>query len=237
MSRLKILIVDDERLAREEIKQHLLGCRDFDIVGEAENADEAEKLIIQLQPDLLFLDIQMPERSGLELLESLEYVPEIIFTTAYDQYAVKAFELNALDYLVKPIRRERFSQAIEKMRTKFAVKSGLAAEHTFFIREGERYYFVKVKDIYLIESAGNYARLYVDGKKLYLKRSLNHLEKTLDQQSFFRISRTEIINTNYIKHIRPQARGRLTIVLQTGESLEVSTRQSAAFKNRHIADS
>jgi len=236
MSRLKVMIVDDERLAREEIKQHLLSYKDFDIVGEAANADEAEKLIIQFQPDLIFLDIQMPERSGLELLESLEYVPEVIFTTAYDQYAVKAFELNALDYLVKPVRRERFFQAVEKVRTKFPVKSGLAAEHTFFIREGERYYFVKVKDIYLIESAGNYARLYVNGKKLYLKRSLNHLEKTLDKQLFFRISRTEIINTNYIKQIRPQAKGRLTIILQTGETLEVSTRQSAAFKNRHIVD-
>jgi len=236
MSRLKVMIVDDERLAREEIKQHLLSYQDFDIMSEAANADEAERLIIQFQPDLLFLDIQMPERSGLELLESLEYVPEVIFTTAYDQYAVKAFELNALDYLVKPVRRERFSQAIEKARTKFSVRPGLAAERTIFIREGERCYFVKVKDIYLIESAGNYARLYVDGKKLYLKRSLNHLEKTLDQQLFFRISRTEIINTNYIKQIQPQAKGRLTVILQTGESLEVSTRQSAAFKNRHIVD-
>jgi len=236
MSRLKVMIVDDERLAREEIKQHLLSYKDFDIAGEAANADEAEKLIIQFQPDLIFLDIQMPERSGFELLESLEAVPEVIFTTAYDQYAVKAFELNALAYLVKPVRRERFFQAVEKVRTKFPVKSGLAAEHTIFIREGERYYFVKVKDIYLIESAGNYARLYVNGKKLYLKRSLNHLEKTLDKQLFFRISRTEIINTNYIKQIRPQAKGRLTIILQTGETLEVSTRQSAAFKNRHIVD-
>lgn len=236
MNRLKIMIIDDERLAREEIKQHLLSYPDFDIVGEAANADDAEKQINQLQPDLLFLDIQMPERSGLELLESLEDVPEVIFTTAYDQYAVKAFELNALDYLVKPIRRERFVQAIEKVHTRFSVKPGLAAERTIFIREGERCYFVKVKDIYLVESAGNYARLYVDGKKLYLKRSLNHLEKTLDQKLFFRISRTEIINTNYIKQIQPQAKGRLTVILQTGESLEVSTRQSAAFKNRHVVD-
>lgn len=236
MNKLKVMIIDDERLAREEIKQHLLSYQGFDIVGEAADADDAEKQIIQHQPDLLFLDIQMPERSGLELLESLEHVPEVIFTTAYDQYAVKAFELNALDYLVKPIRRERFAQAIEKALNRFSVKPGLAAERTIFIREGERCYFVKVKNISLVESAGNYARLYVDGKKLYLKRSLNHLEKTLDPQLFFRISRTEIINTNYIKQIRPNTKGRLTVTLQTGESLEVSTRQSAAFKNKHVVD-
>lgn len=236
MNRLKVMIIDDERLAREEIKQHLLSYQGFDIVGEAANADDAEKQIIQHQPDLLFLDIQMPERSGLDLLESLEHVPEVIFTTAYDQYAVKAFELNALDYLVKPIRRERFAQAIEKALNRFSVKPGLAAERTIFIREGERCYFVKVKNIYLVESAGNYARLYVDGRKLYLKRSLNHLEKILDPQLFFRISRTEIINTNYIKQIRPNTKGRLTVTLQTGESLEVSTRQSAAFKNKHVVD-
>lgn len=236
MNKLKVMIIDDERLAREEIKQHLLNYPGFDIVGEAADADDAEKQINQRQPDLLFLDIQMPERSGLELLESLENVPEVIFTTAYDQYAVKAFELNALDYLVKPIRQERFAQAIEKAHTRFSIKPRLAAERTIFIREGERCYFVKIKDIYLVESAGNYARLYVDGKKLYLKRSLNHLEKTLDPKLFFRISRTEIINTNYIKQIQPQAKGRLTVILQTGESLEVSTRQSAAFKNRHVVD-
>lgn len=236
MNRLKVMIIDDERRAREEIKQHLLHYPDIDIVGEAGNADEAEKLITRFHPDLLFLDIQMPERSGLELLESLERVPEVIFTTAYDQYAVKAFELNALDYLVKPVRNERFAQAIEKARTRFPVKPGLPAEHTIFIREGERYYFVKVKEIYLVESAGNYARLYTEGKKLYLKRSLNQLEKSLDPKLFFRISRTEIVNTNYIKQVQPQAKGRLTVILQGGESLEVSTRQSAAFRSRHIAD-
>jgi two-component system LytT family response regulator len=234
MNPMKALIIDDERRAREEIKQHLLNYQDIEIIGEAANADEAEKQIIQLEPDLLFLDIQMPERSGLELLESLENVPEVIFTTAYDQYAVKAFELNALDYLVKPIRSERFAQAIEKIRAKFSAKPAPPPERTIFIKEGERYYFVKLKEVYLVESAGNYARLYVDGKKLYLKRSLNQLEKILDPQLFFRISRTEIINTNYIKQVQPQPKGKLSILLQTGEMLEVSSRQSAAFKNRHF---
>lgn len=234
MNLLRALIIDDERRAREEIKQHLLHYPDIKIIGEAADADDAEEQIRQLDPDLLFLDIQMPERSGLDLLESLENVPEVIFTTAYDQYAVRAFELNALDYLVKPIRIERFTQAIEKIRARFSGKPAPPQERTFFIKEGERYYFIKVKEIYLVESAGNYARLYVDGKKLYLKRSLNQLEKILDPQLFFRISRTEIINTHYIKQIQQQPKGKLIILLQTGESLEVSSRQSAVFKHRHV---
>ncbi|RYF96767.1 MAG: response regulator transcription factor, partial [Chitinophagaceae bacterium] len=218
MSQYRVIIIDDERLAREEIKQHLLDYPDLAIAAEAADADDAERQITQLQPDLVFLDIQMPERSGLQLLESLEHVPEVIFTTAYDQYAVKAFELNALDYLVKPIRRERFAQAMEKARSRLSAKPTAKMERTFFIKEGDRYHFVKAKDVALVESAGNYARLFVDGKKLYLKRSLNQLEKNLDPGIFFRISRTEIININYIKQVLQQPKGKLTVLLQTGES-------------------
>ncbi|WP_428662216.1 LytR/AlgR family response regulator transcription factor [Runella sp.] len=238
MNKFRVMIIDDERLAREEIKRHLQSYPDFALIGEAENADDAEELINTMHPELLFLDIQMPERSGFDLLESLEYVPEIIFTTAFDHYAVRAFEQNALDYLVKPIREERFAKAIEKVRIKLAInekeESVLSAERTIFVKEGEEYHFVRIKDIYLIESMGNYARLYFDRKKVYIKRSLNQLEKTLDPTLFFRISRTEIINTAYIKQIHSLPKGRLSISLQTGEKLMVSSRQSAEFKNRHI---
>lgn len=238
MKKFTVIVIDDERLAREEMKRNLLNYSDFEIVAEAENADEAEMLINSIHPDLLMLDIQMPERSGFELLESLEDIPEIIFATAFDHYAVRAFEQNALDYLVKPIREERFAKAIEKVRIKLTEKvkdeSRLTAERTIFVKEGEEYHFVRIKDIYLIESLGNYARLYVDRKKIYLKRSLNQLEKTLDPALFFRISRTEIINTAYIKQIHSLPKGRLSIRLQTGEKLDVSSRQSAEFKNRHI---
>lgn len=238
MNKFRVIIIDDERLAREEMKRNLLNYSDFEVVGEAENADEAEMLINTSHPDLLILDIQMPERSGFELLESLEFVPEIIFATAFDHYAVRAFEQNALDYLVKPIREERFAKAIEKVRIKLAEKgkqeNTLSTERTIFVKEGEEYHFVRIKDIYLIESMGNYARLYVDRKKIYIKRSLNQLERTLDPGLFFRISRTEIINTAYIKQVYSLPKGRLSISLQTGERLDVSSRQSAEFKNRHV---
>lgn len=177
MKKFTVIVIDDERLAREEMKRNLLNYSDFEMVVEAENADEAELLINSIHPDLLLLDIQMPERSGFDLLESLDDVPEIIFATAFDHYAVRAFEQNALDYLVKPIREERFAKAIEKVRIKLAEKvkeeNTLSAERTIFVKEGEEYHFVRIKDIYLIESLGNYARLYVDRKKIYLKRSLN----------------------------------------------------------------
>ncbi|MBO9562019.1 MAG: response regulator transcription factor [Niastella sp.] len=232
----RTLIIDDERLAREEIRRHLLPYNDFEVVAEAADADEAEQQINMLHPDLIFLDIQMPERTGFDLLESLEELPEVIFTTAYNQYAVQAFDANALDYLVKPIREERFAQAIEKIRTMLAVRTStsetLPGTHTLFIKEGEQYHFIQVKDIYLIESTGNYARLYFGNKKAYIKRSLNQLEKQLDQAMFFRTSRTAIINTNFIAAVQPLPDGRLQVSLHTGTAIILSTRQSAAFKSK-----
>lgn len=230
----RALIIDDERLAREEIKQHLLACTSIELIGEAANADEAEELIKKHEPDLLFLDIQMPERTGLDLLESLDKIPEVIFTTAFDQYAVKAFELNAIDYLVKPIRKERFEQAVSRLRPKPGVKENRYYQQNIFIREAERFYFVRTDEIYLIESAGNYACLRVAGRKHYIRRSLNQLEKTLDPDLFFRVSRNEIINTHHIREIGNQPNGKLIITLKAGDIIEVSGRQSALFKNKHI---
>jgi len=233
----RVLIIDDERLAREEMKRHLLAYPEYEVVGEAADADEAETMINTLHPHLIFLDIQMPERSGFELLESLDQVPEVIFTTAFDQYAVQAFDTHALDYLVKPVREERFARAIEKIRVKMATRTDAretqSLSHTLFIKEGEQYHFIQVKDIYLIESTGNYARLFYANRKVYIKRSLNQLEKTLDPALFFRTSRTNLINTNFIKQVQPITGGRLLISLQTGEDLTVSSRQSAVFKNRN----
>ena len=234
MRTFRALIIDDERLAREEIKEHLRDCSFIELAGEAADADEAEEKIKAIQPDLIFLDIQMPERSGLALLESLEETPEVIFTTAYDQYAVKAFELNAVDYLVKPIRKERFEQAAAKVHAKLTMTPNRSYQQTIFIREGERFYFIKTTDVYLVESAGNYARLFTPDKKHYVRRSLNQMEKVLDPAVFFRVSRTEIINMHCIREVINQPKGKLTVILNSGETIEVSGRQSAAFKNRNV---
>lgn len=236
MKKIRVIVIDDERLAREEVKRSLSGYTDFDVIAEAENADDAYAAIVTHKPDLIFLDIQMPERSGFELLEQLDEVPEVIFTTAFDQYAVRAFEINALDYLVKPIREERFAKAIDKIRNKLEAnisgKEGLSPDSQVFIKDGDKCHFVKLSDVYLIESMDNYARLYFGDKTTYLKRSLNQLEGKLDKTTFFRINRGQIINTQFIKQIHTMPGGLLKVSLQTGEPLSMSSRQSVVFKNR-----
>jgi two-component system LytT family response regulator len=227
MNKIKVIIVDDERLARDEVKQALVGYPDIEIVAEAANADDAKQLVEKHRPQLIFLDVQMPEKSGFDLLELLDEVPEVIFTTAFDQYAVKAFEANALDYLVKPIRVERFAKAMDKVRDKL---STLRGNRHIFVKDGSKCYLIDPADIHLIESMDNYAVLYFGDKKAFLKRSLNQLEERLDPKTFFRINRAQIINLTYIDIIKPLPGGKLNIKLKTGQLLEASDRQSVKFK-------
>jgi two-component system LytT family response regulator len=236
MRKLRVILVDDERLAREEIKRHLDDYPTVDLCGEAEDIDQASALIQAHQPDLLLLDVQMPGGSGFELLESLQRVPEVIFVTAFDQYAVKAFEANALDYLVKPVRVERFAKAMEKIMDRFnemQTQEGLQ-EQKIFVKEGDRIYFVNVLDIYRIESSGNYARIYTNNNKLLVKKSLNQLEKTLDPSLFFRINRNEIIQLQFVQYVETLPKSRLLVRMQSGTELIVSGRQSVAFRNLHF---
>ncbi len=231
MNKIKYIIVDDERLARAEMKLMMQKFTDFLFVGEASNASEAETLITTVHPDLIFLDIQMPERSGFELLCALDQIPEVIFTTAFEQYAVKAFDMNALDYLLKPIRQERLEKAIEKIKIGYDHKT---RNSHLLIKEGERIHFFKTATIYLIESIGNYARIYFGNEKVFFKRSLNQLEKTLDPDLFFRINRSRIINVSFIQKIDQLPKGRLALTLKHGETLIASNRQSALFKSKNM---
>tara|TARA_R110000744_G_scaffold208401_1_gene327057 strand:+ start:28669 stop:29391 length:723 start_codon:yes stop_codon:yes gene_type:complete len=236
MKKFKTIIIDDERLAREEVKRALKGNPEFEIIGEASHADEAREMIESTLPDIIFLDIHMPGKSGFDLLEELTTVPEVVFTTAYDQYAVKAFELNALDYLVKPLREERFAKTIEKVRAELVRKEEIKTDvlpmhRKIFIKDGENCYFIPLSDIHFIESLDNYARLYFGNQKAMIKRSLNLLEDKLDSTVFFRANRSQIINTYYIKEIHPHFNNKLHITLTTGEKIEVSSRQSVKFKN------
>lgn len=229
MNKINYIIIDDERLARVEMKLMMSKFIDFNLVGEASNATAAELLIATLQPDLIFLDIQMPERSGFDLLANLLQVPEVIFTTAFDHYAVKAFDLNAIDYLVKPIRHERLAKAIEKVNSKF--NGGTSSNH-LFIREGEKIHFIAISTIHVIESIGNYARIHFEAQKVFFKRSLAQLEKILDPNLFFRINRGIIINRSFIQKMEQIPNGRLILTLKNNESYTVSSRQSALFKSQ-----
>jgi two-component system LytT family response regulator len=238
MGTFRTLIIDDERLAREEVRRALKSYPEFEIAGEANHAEAAIDLIEKEQPDIIFLDIHMPGKSGFDLLEELTSVPEVVFTTAYDQYAVQAFEVNALDYLVKPLREERFARTIEKVRNELEKrererKVPLASHQKIFIKDGEKVYFIALKEIRLIESLENYARLYFGNEKAMIKRSLNQLEEKLDPTLFFRANRSQIINTAYIREIHPYFNNKLRLVLTTGETVDLSDRQSVKFKKRN----
>jgi two-component system, LytTR family, response regulator len=226
MKSITALIIDDERTARQELRHMLTDYPDVKVVGEAANADEAEELIRSLKPDIIFLDIQMPGRTGFELLESLISVPIVIFVTAFDAYAVKAFEVSALDYLMKPVREERFAKAMEQAIDRFRGKE----QSVIFVKDRGRYHMIKWEDVHLIESMDNYARLFFKKQTVFLKTSLNQLEVQLDPQQFFRTSRAQIINLHYISSIQEQD-GRLTALLNTGEQIIFSSRQATRFKS------
>ncbi|MBL7985684.1 MAG: response regulator transcription factor [Flavobacteriales bacterium] len=231
---MKALIIDDERLARKELAGLLEGYDGIHIVGEAANADEAEERIAELKPDLLFLDINMPGRDGFQLLESLERSPLVIFVTAYDEHALHAFQVNALDYLMKPIDPARLEAAISKLpRPKDSdvpERQILGLEDQIFLKDGERCWFVGLKDVRLFESEGNYVRVRFNDQKPLVLRSLNKLEEKLDPHVFFRANRKHIVNLRYVEKIDPWFSGGLNVKLKTGEEVEVSRRQAARFK-------
>lgn len=237
---MKALIIDDERLARKELNSLLEDSKEVIVVGEAVNADDAYEKILELKPDLLFLDIQMPGRTGFDLLEMLDSVPHVIFTTAYDEYALQAFDVNALDYLLKPIQKERLQESIEKLISKTtesppdsdenleAFKLGVRDQ--VFVKDGERCWFVRLSEVRLFESEGNYIKVYFEGNHPMIHKSLNALDEKLDDRAFFRASRKHIINLNWIDKIEPWFNGGLMVQLKGGQNVEVSRRQAARFK-------
>lgn len=231
---IRTILIDDEKLARQELRFLLKEFQNIEIIDEAENADDGIKKINELQPDLIFLDINMPGKTGFEMLQEIEHVPAVIFATAYDQYAIKAFEANALDYLLKPIREERLSKAIVKviaeLKTTADNKQVASADRKVFIKDGEKCYFVNMADIFLVESVGNYARLYFENQSPLLHKSLNQLEEKMPGNVFFRVNRQQIININYIKDIAAFFKGGLLIELKSGNKVEVSNRQAVKFK-------
>ena len=232
---MRALLVDDERLARTELIRLLDKFPEIEIVSEASNGEEAINLIEEHKPDLVFLDIQMPGMTGFEVLEHLHVVPNIIFVTAYDEYALKAFEVNALDYVLKPIELSRLEKAIEKVNSKnqeqnIHTNKELSHESQIFIKDGEKCWFVKLDKVRMFESEGNYIRLYFDDSKPMILKSLNNLEKRLNNKEFFRISRKYIINLSWVEKVEAWFNGGLRVTLKTGEKLEISRRQTSRFK-------
>jgi len=236
----KVLLIDDERLARNELKKLLQDFPEIEVIGEAANADEGIEKIESLNPDLIFLDIQMPGKSGFDMLAQLDSAPDVIFTTAYDEYALKAFEVNALDYLMKPIEPNRLADAIQKLQLgeekEIAASLGginrgtLTEADQVFVKDGERCWFVKLGEVRLFESVGNYAKVFFGNNKPLILKSLNALEERLDEKVFFRANRKHIVNLRMIEKIEPYFNGGLLLDLHAGEKVEVSRRQAVKFK-------
>ena len=240
MNKIKAVIVEDSRLARNELKELISSQESISLVGEAENVDEGYDLIQKIKPELLFLDINMPEKDGFELLEMLDEVPLVVFTTAFDEFAIKSFEYNALDYLLKPINPKRFGESISKIKKRLIPKSEgkgsnqnlLELDKQIFIKDGEKCWLVKVENISLFETVGNYTRVYFDGNRPLIYKSLTQIEEKLPNKVFFRANRQQLLNINHVEKVVSWFNGKLKIEMQSGEEVEISRRQSYLFKEQ-----
>ena len=237
---IRIILIDDEDLSRQEMRHLLTAYPDIRIVDEAVSAGEALAKIRQHRPQLIFLDINMPGKNGFELLDELDESPHVVFVTAYDEFAVRAFETNALDYLLKPVRPERLQKTIESLRESLqaspeaeprtAQPGQLRPDSLVFIKDGDNCYFVRLNDIFLFESEDNYIRVYFGASKPLHRKSLNLLEEKLPPDLFFRANRRQIINLSFITGIEPFFNGSLRVTLRGGIRVEISVRRTGAFK-------
>ncbi len=237
---MKTIVIDDERLARKELISLLSKFEEIEIVAECGNSEEGIKAIELHNPELIFLDIQMPGKNGFEMLEELESVPRVIFVTAYDEYALKAFEVNALDYLLKPVEEDRLAEAVQRVlhdrdeelqdnAASTAASGKLGQDDQIFLKDGEKCWFVSLRDIRLFESEGNYVRVYFNNFKPLILKSLNNLEERLDH-TFFRTNRKFIVNLRWVQGVENWFNGGLRLTLKDGTQVEVSRRQSARFR-------
>ena len=228
-------MVDDELLALEELKVLLQPFEDLEIVGFSDRVEEGIEECNRLKPDLIFLDINMPGKDGFEFLESLEEVRDVIFVTAYDQFAIKAFEVNALDYLLKPLNPKRLAEAIQRFRGKAQTAENksderLSADKKIFTKYGEKCHFVPISKIYLLESVGNYVKIFYENQQPLLHKSLTYLEQKLPEELFFRANRQYMFNLDFISQIEPYFNSTLLIVMKSGHKIDLSQRQSVKFR-------
>jgi two-component system LytT family response regulator len=244
MRTIKTILIDDERLAREELKSMLVHFPEIEVISEAKNGEEGVHQINELNPDLIFLDVNMPGLSGFDLLKQLEEIPLVVFITAYDEYAIKAFDVDALDYILKPVDPVRLKETIKKITSKFvednlsngndslaiAPKKTLSITDSVFIKDGEKCWFVELSKIRILESEGNYVKVHFDTFRPLILRSLGSFEERLDPDYFFRANRKFIINLKWIEKVENWFNGGLIVELKSGEKVEISRRQAIRFR-------
>lgn len=241
MKTIRALIVDDEPLARERVTTLLAQEPDVEVVGECRDGREAVAAIRQLDPDLVFLDIQMPGADGFDVIQAVgpEKMPLVIFVTAYDQHALRAFEVRALDYLLKPFDRERFRDALARARGQIEgresgdlgrrllalvqeIRPGPPRADRLVVKSGGRLFFLRTDEIDWIEASGNYVRVHVGAESHLLRETMASLEAKLDQDRFLRIHRSRIVNLERVKEMQPWLNGEYVVILTTGVRLTLS---------------
>ena len=238
--RIKALIVDDEPLARDRIRELLKEHPEVEVIAEARNGQEAIAAVANHNPDLVFLDVQMPDLDGFDVLRNLdvERLPVIIFVTAYDQYALRAFDVHAVDYLTKPFDRERFARAVEQAKVFMKgakepdtarilnmlqeLRAGTRYLERFAIKNGETLFFVRAEDVDAIEAQGNYVRLSLANSSHLVRDTLNNIESQINPRMFVRIHRRTIVNINRVKEVQTWGRGEYRVVLLTGAHYTLS---------------
>lgn len=233
---MKAIVVEDSRLAREGLVKMLQAYPELDVIGAAEHPSSAFLLIQEHRPDIIFLDIHMPGESGFDLLEKLDYLPQIIFTTAYSEYAIRSFDFNTIDYLLKPISHERLHIAINKLRLSnedklSSQKPRLDIHSRMFIKDGDKCHLVPLESIRYFESCKNYVRIFFNTENAFVKKSLNSVEERLPQKYFFRANRQYIVNLQEITKIEEAINDGYEITMSDGKTLEVSRRNAVELKD------
>ncbi|WP_445358055.1 LytR/AlgR family response regulator transcription factor [Microbulbifer sp. ANSA005] len=233
---MKAIIIEDSRLARNELRELLKPHKNINLVAEAKDCEQAVSLILKEQPDLLFLDINLPDGTGFDILEQLETAPQVIFTTAYDEYAIQAFEVNALDYLLKPINPEKLKRALNKTLSDSPLQDDnhlsnyLDTNNKIFIKDGERCWLIEIGNIRYFESCGNHAQVFFDNNKPFIYKSLSKIEQRLNPEVFFRANRQQIINLNFIQDIQPWINSGLLITMTDGKEIEAARRPATRLR-------
>lgn len=229
---MKAIVVEDSRLAREGLLRMLSEFTELEMVGSADHPDSAIKLIGETRPEVLFLDIHMPGQSGFDLLDQLDYIPQVIFTTAYSEYAYRSFEYSPVDYLLKPISAERLAGAIDKLsvRDEKPVAEPLEMTSKIFISDGDDCHLVSLKDIRYFESCKNHSRVFFDVNKPFIKKALSNIEARLPTSRFFRANRQYIVNLNEVRAIDESMSDGYDLTMNDGHVIEVSRRNAVELK-------
>ncbi len=242
------LTIDDEQLARELLREYIGHSPDLSVIGEAATGKDAIEMIDNLKPDLIFLDVQMPGMTGFEVLDEIEHDPFVIFTTAYDQYAIKAFEKNAVDYLLKPLDQERFKLAIERAVTRMKLEQNNVGEllrslktenktsydSHIFVQKSEKLLNLAVEEIMFLEASGDYTVLTTKGDQFVSSSGIGKLEEILNPETFIRVHRSTIININFLKEIERHFNGGMIVKMQTGKSFPVSRTYAKVIRKRVV---